>query len=82
MKSKILKYKLEIKIWDIEVKEFEHYPEGRGKGMYYFNYSIKNNGGKEKKGEYSSSWSSQTKREITRKLKNGYASELVFEQIK
>ena len=75
------KYKLEIEIWDIEVDETQHYVEGHGCGWYRFNYSVRANGGKKKQGKYESEWSNQTKAEIKRTLKNGYASELVMQTI-
>jgi hypothetical protein len=78
---KKLKYKLEIEIWGIEVEETAHYVEGHGSGWYKFEYSIRANGGKKKFGQYDGSWSNQTKANITRVLKRGYASELVFQQI-
>ena len=78
---KKLKYKLEIEIWGIEVEETQHYIEGHGSGWYKFEYSVRANGGKKKFGQYDSAWSSQTKSQITRALKNGHASELVMQQI-
>lgn len=78
---KKLKYKLEIEVWGIEVEETEHYVEGHGRGWYKFEYSIRANGGKKKVGEMSGSWSSQTKAEFQRKLRNGWASQLILQQI-
>ena len=78
---KKLKYKVEIEILGIEVEETQHYTEGHGSGWYKFEYSVRANGGKKKFGQYDGSWSNQTKAQITRSLKNGYASEIIFQRI-
>ena len=78
---KKLKYKLEIEIWSIEVEETQHCIDGHGSGWYKFEYSVRANGGKKKFGQYNGLWSNQTKAQITRSLKNGHASELVFQKI-
>lgn len=81
MNSNKIKYKLEIEIWGIEVEETEHFVEGHGRGWYKFEYSIRANGGKNKLGQIDGSWGSQTKSQFLRKLRNGWASELVYQKI-
>lgn len=77
MKKK--RYSIVVEIWGLTVEETEHFSNGYGKGFFKFLYSIRVNNGKKKTGAINNSWSSQTKKKITRVLKNRYASRLVVE---
>lgn len=78
MKTKL---KIDIEVFDINVEQTEKYDNGNGSGWYKFGYSIKKNDGKKKTGEIDGSWSSQTKSNFARVLKNGYACKLVLESL-
>jgi len=73
------KLKIEVEVWGIEVEETCHYENGNGSGWWKFEFSIRKNGGKKKFGEQDGSWSSQTKAQFTRILKNGFAAEKALE---
>lgn len=73
------KLKIEVEVWGIEVEETQKYENGHGSGWYKFEYSIRINGGKKKFGQEDGSWSSQTKKNFTRVLKNEYACRKVLE---
>jgi len=69
---KKIKLKVEVEIFNVEIEETQSYDNGNGSGWWKFEYSLRVNGGKKKFGERDGSWSSQTKKQITRVMKGSY----------